>query len=111
MGASKKQFFPPNQNAIATLCNALGHPARVAIIEHLLINKVCICEDMLSILPLTRPTIWQHLQKLERAQLIQGNFKNNSLVYEIDSINLNNVDAYFSHWKIEKQKKLLARNH
>ena len=81
MGASKKEFFPEKQKDIATLCKALGHPARVTIIEYLLVVEECIAEDILEIVPLSRPTIWQHLQELKHAQIIQGNFKNNSRFY------------------------------
>jgi ArsR family transcriptional regulator, arsenate/arsenite/antimonite-responsive transcriptional repressor len=33
MGATKTDFFTEQQNKIATIAKALGHPARVAIIE------------------------------------------------------------------------------
>ena len=96
MGASKKEFFPEKQKTIATLCKAFGHPARVTIIEHLLIVKECIAEDILEIVPLSRPTIWQHLQELEQAQLIKGEFKNNSFCYQINHIKIENTKKYFN---------------
>lgn len=95
MGASKKEFFPIKQNAIATLCKAFGHPARVTIIEYLLIVKECIAEDFLEIIPLSRPTIWQHLQELEQAQIIKGSFKNNAFSYQINQNKLDQVKVYF----------------
>lgn len=95
MGASKKEFFPEKQNTIATLCKAFGHPARVIIIEHLLIVNECIAEDFLEIIPLSRTTIWQHLQELEDARLIIGNFKANTFRYKINSLNIENVKSYF----------------
>jgi DNA-binding transcriptional ArsR family regulator len=95
MGASKKEFFPEKQNNIATLCKAFGHPARVIIIEHLLIVNECIAEDFLEILPLSRTTIWQHLQELENARLIIGNFKENTFSYKINSLKIENVKSYF----------------
>ncbi|PTT75060.1 transcriptional regulator, partial [Chryseobacterium sp. HMWF001] len=33
MGATKTDFFTDEQNRIATIAKALGHPARIAIIE------------------------------------------------------------------------------
>ncbi len=95
MGASKKEFFPEKQNTIATLCKAFGHRARVIIIEHLLIVNECIAEDFLEIIPLSRATIWQHLQELENARLIIGNFKENTFSYKINSFNIENVKSYF----------------
>ena len=35
MGATKTEHFTETQNEIATLAKALGHPARIAIIEYL----------------------------------------------------------------------------
>jgi hypothetical protein len=36
MGATKTDHFTKKQNSVATLAKALGHPARVVIVEHLL---------------------------------------------------------------------------
>ena len=102
MGASKKEFFPEKQNNIATLCKAFGHPARVTIIEHLIDVKECIAEDILEIVPLSRPTIWQHLQELENAKLIKGRFKNNTFCYQINHTNVENTKMYFNQL-IEKK--------
>jgi DNA-binding transcriptional ArsR family regulator len=95
MGASKKEFVPEKQNTSATLCKAFGHPARVIIIEHLLFVNECIAEDFLEIIPLSRATIWQHLQELEDARLIIGNFKENTFRYKINSLKIENVKSYF----------------
>jgi predicted transcriptional regulator len=95
MGASKKDFFPLKQNTIATLCKAFGHPARVTIIEYLLVVKECIAEDLLEIVPLSQSTIWQHLKELEYAQIIKGSFKNNAYSYKINHRKLDDVKVYF----------------
>ena len=102
MGASKKEFFPDQQNTIANLCKAFAHPARVTIIEHLLVTKECICEDLMEIIPLSRVTIWQHLQELEKSRIIIGNYRNNSFVYKIDKLPLDGIRNYFN--VIAKQK-------
>ena len=48
MGATKTDHFTAKQNAIATMAKALGHPARVAIIEYLLKVDACICGDIVN---------------------------------------------------------------
>jgi len=103
MGASKKEFFPEKQNNIATLCKAFGHPARVIIIEHLLIVNECIAEDFLEIIPLSRATIWQHLQELKHAQIIKGCFKNNTYSYKINHLKVDDVKLYFKEIITKKQ--------
>src|ERR1700752_4456846 len=84
MGATKTENFTDRQNEIANIARALGHPARVAIIEHLLKIKSCICGDIVDELPLAQPTISQHLKELKNDGLINGNVKGTSICYCID---------------------------
>jgi ArsR family transcriptional regulator len=84
MGASKSEQFNEKQNRLAGFAKALGHPARVAIIEHLLETGQCICGDIVEELPLAQPTISQHLKELKSAGLIKGNTEGNSVCYCIN---------------------------
>jgi DNA-binding transcriptional ArsR family regulator len=62
-----------NVVAFARICKALGHPARVRILEHLRSTDRCICGEIVDILPLAQSTVSQHLKCLKNAGLIQGN--------------------------------------
>ena len=84
MGATKTEEFTSTQNELANIAKALGHPARVAIIEYLLDKKSCICGDIVDELPLAQPTISQHLKELKNAGLIKGNVNGNTVCYCID---------------------------
>ncbi|MEI6596250.1 MAG: metalloregulator ArsR/SmtB family transcription factor [Bacteroidota bacterium] len=84
MGATKTDHFTEKQNEIATFAKALGHPARIAIIEYLLKTDSCICGDIVNIIPLAQPTVSQHLKELKNAGLIKGNIEGNSICYCID---------------------------
>ena len=84
MGATKTEEFTVTQNELANIAKALGHPARVAIIEYLLDKKSCICGDIVDELPLAQPTISQHLKELKNAGLIKGNVNGNTVCYCID---------------------------
>ena len=55
MGATKTEYFTNKQNSIATLIKALGHPARIAIMEYLIKVDTCICGDIVNELPLAQP--------------------------------------------------------
>ncbi len=59
--------------AFARICKALGHPARVRIVEHLRSMDRCICGEIVDMLPLAQSTVSQHLKCLKNAGLIQGN--------------------------------------
>ena len=84
MGATKTSHFSEQQNELAIIAKALGHPARIAIIEHLISVDTCICGDIVNQLPLAQPTVSQHLKELKNANLIKGNIEGNSICYCID---------------------------
>ncbi len=97
MGATKTDFFTEKQNKIATIAKALGHPARIAIIEYLLKVNECICGDIVNELPLAQPTVSQHLKELKNAGLIKGNIEGNSICYCIDESAFEVLNEYFSN--------------
>ncbi len=95
MGASKTDYFTERQNEIANLAKALGHPARIAIIEYLLKVDACICGDIVNELPLAQPTVSQHLKELKNAGIIKGNIEGNSICYCINDTTFKKVMEYF----------------
>ncbi len=106
MGATKTDFFTDEQNKLATIAKALGHPARIAIIEYLLKVNECICGDIVNELPLAQPTVSQHLKELKNAGLIKGNIEGNSICYCIDEKAFEVLNGYFSNVlsKVKNQK-------
>lgn len=56
----------------ARLAAALGHPARVAIVRFLKAKGVCICGEIVDVLPLAQSTVSQHLKTLKEAGIVQG---------------------------------------
>lgn len=58
--------------ALADLAKALGHPARLRILEILAQTPGCICGDIVDRLPLAQATVSQHLKELKRVELIEG---------------------------------------
>ena len=106
MGATKTEHFTDKQNEIATLSKALGHPARVAIIEYLMKVDDCICGDIVNELPLAQPTVSQHLKELKTAGLITGSIEGNSICYCIDEKVIKKFQNYFTNisTKLEKKK-------
>ncbi len=106
MGASKTENFTDKQNQIAVLTKALGHPARIAIMEYLLKAEGCICGDIVDELPLAQATVSQHLKELKNAGLIKGNVEGNAICYCVDEKALNKLQSYFGQMvvKLEKNK-------
>jgi ArsR family transcriptional regulator, arsenate/arsenite/antimonite-responsive transcriptional repressor len=96
MGLTKTENFTERQNSTAQLLKALAHPARVAIIEHLLKVKACVCGDIVSELPLAQATISQHLKELKNAGVIQGSVEGTSMCYCLNPRAFELLNAYFS---------------
>lgn len=95
MGVSKSGLFTEGQNKIADMAKALGHPARIAIIEYLLKAKSCICGDIVNELPLAQPTISQHLKELKNAGFIKGTVEGTAICYCLDKDAVNIFRDYF----------------
>lgn len=84
MGLSKTEEFTKSQNEIAALAKALGHPARVAILQFLAVQKSCVCGDIVNELPLSQSTVSQHLKELKKVGLIKGEIEGPSVCYCVD---------------------------
>lgn len=84
MGATKSELFTASQNELAAAARALAHPARIAIVQHLLRVNACITGDMVEQLPLAQATISQHLRELKSAGIVQGTIEGAKVNYCIN---------------------------
>jgi len=87
MGLTKTEMFTEHQNEIALFAKVFGHPARVAILQHLFRIDTCVCGDLVDEIGLAQPTISQHLKELKHLGLIKGNIEGTSVCYCIDKDN------------------------
>ena len=84
MGITKSTKFSESQNRRAELYKALGHPARIAIVEFLINKNSCVCGDIVDELPLSQSTMSQHLKELRSAGIIKGEIEGVKTCYCID---------------------------
>ncbi len=84
MGVTRTDIFSDEQNHLAVMLKALAHPARVAILQHIIKANACICGDLVDELGLAQATISQHLKELKTAGLIQGTIEGASVCYCIE---------------------------
>jgi ArsR family transcriptional regulator, arsenate/arsenite/antimonite-responsive transcriptional repressor len=106
MGASKKEIFSTYQNQIACIAKALGHPARIAIVEYLLKVEGCICSDIVDNIQLAQPTVSQHLRELKEAGIIKGSIEKNAICYCLNENTLEILSSFLVEisQKIELKK-------
>lgn len=98
MGVTKTEIFSEEQNKIALLAKAIGHPARVAILQHLFKLQACVCGDLVDEIGLAQPTISQHLKELKALGIIKGNVEGTSVCYCIDQQAWNDMFETFTQF-------------
>jgi predicted transcriptional regulator len=86
MGLTKTEIFTAEQNQLAQLLKAMAHPARIAILQRILLSNTCICGDLVAELGLAQATISQHLKELKNAGIIQGTIEGVSVCYCINPV-------------------------
>lgn len=84
MGTTKTGDFSAKVNRAARYAKALGHPARIAILQYLSKQQSCMCGDIVEELPLSQSTVSQHLKELKDAGLIKGEIEGVKVCYCID---------------------------
>jgi predicted transcriptional regulator len=84
MGVTKTNLFTEEQNTFAQIGKVFSHPARVAILEHLLKMNSCINSNLVEELGLAQATISQHLKELKTIGIIKGTVEGVSMSYCIN---------------------------
>ena len=69
---------------LAALAKALGHPARVRIVRYLAGSDACMCWQICDVVPLAPSTVSQHLKVLKQAGLITGEIDGTRVCYSLD---------------------------
>ncbi len=92
MGITKTDLFTEEQNTLAITLKALGHPARIAIIQHLIQANACINGDLVEETGLAQATVSQHLRELKSLGIIQGTIEGVSVSYCINPIRWKEIE-------------------
>lgn len=98
MGLAKTEIFSDQQNEIALYAKVFGHPARVAILQHLFEINACVCGDLVDKIGLAQPTISQHLKELKHLGLIKGTVEGTRVCYCIDTENWMKMKKVLLHF-------------
>ncbi|MGM9844036.1 MAG: ArsR/SmtB family transcription factor [Muribaculaceae bacterium] len=75
------------QEQLSRFAKALGHPARIAILQFLAKQETCYFGDINEELPISKATVSQHLKELKDAGLIQGEVEAPKVKYCINKDN------------------------
>lgn len=91
MGTTKTDMFNEQQNKVASQLKALAHPARIAILQYIIKQNACICNDLVNELGLAQATISQHLKELKNIGIIKGSIEGTSICYCINEVVWNEI--------------------
>ncbi len=88
-----KTDYSEDEKLVAMYSKAMGHPARIAILNYLASLDTCFFGDIFEVLPISKATVSQHLTELKNAGLIQGTIESPKVKYCINTEN----------WKMAKK--------
>lgn len=82
-----RKKYTDEQEKLARFAKAMGHPARMAILQFLASQESCFFGDIHEELPIAKATVSQHLKELKEAGLIQGEIEAPKVKYCINREN------------------------
>lgn len=88
--------YTERQEQIARFAKAMGHPARMAILQFLASQESCYFGDIHEELPIAKATVSQHLKELKEAGLIQGEIEAPKVRYCINRENWETARQLFA---------------
>ncbi len=85
-----------DDDVLAAMAKALGHPARVRIVRLLAERHACVTGDLVAELPLAQSTISEHLRILRESGLVQGEIEGPRTSYCVNRAALGALRAAIS---------------
>jgi ArsR family transcriptional regulator len=76
------------EEAVANVAKALGHPARVRIVRFLLTRENCIGGDIVEEIGLAQSTVSEHLRILKAAGVVTGEIERPRICYSLNPASL-----------------------
>ena len=109
MGATKREFYTEDQIQMANMFKALGHPARIAILERLAKDENLNCKNLHTLIPLAKSTISYHLKELFENGLLGYAVHGSSSYYQPQITTLKLITDYISNIceAVKKKCKLI----
>jgi ArsR family transcriptional regulator, arsenate/arsenite/antimonite-responsive transcriptional repressor len=104
MAQNKSSLFDQDDIQLAAIAKALAHPARIRILKILLDSNVCMCGEIVELMPLAQATVSQHLKELKQAGLILGEIEGPKICYCLNPEVIEKVKDQFTQLFIKIQK-------
>lgn len=96
MGAVKSGAYTEVQERLAGIAKALGHPARIGILQELGKQQNCKCGQLAETVGLAQSTMSQHLKELKNAGIIKGSIDDSRACYSLSSETLKELIGFLN---------------
>ena len=106
----KNKDYTIDNEQLARFAKAMGHPARITILQFLASLDSCYFGDIHNELPIAKATVSQHLKELKDAGLIQGEIETPKVKYCINRENWAKAQLYFEAFFNAKKEKTSCCN-
>ncbi len=93
----KTEIISEEQQRMARLAKALGHPVRIYVLELLSKQSCCYSGDLSETLHIAKSTLSQHLKELKNAGLIQGEIEPPKIKYCLNKENYQQARGLFNN--------------
>ena len=105
MNTTRNKDYTIDNEQLARFAKAMGHPARITILEYLSSLDCCYFAEIHNELPIAKATVSQHLKELKDAGLIQGEIETPKVKYCINRVNWEKAQVYFeTFFALRKEK-------
>lgn len=105
METEKNRDYSIDNEQLARFAKAMGHPARITILQFLASLDCCYFGDIHNELPISKATVSQHLKELKDAGLIQGEIETPKVKYCINKENWEKAQEFFTvFFDVKKEK-------
>ncbi len=98
MGTAKQLDFDMETKAIAAICKALGHPARMQIMMLLWKKNNRTCGEIVAQIPLAQSTISKHLLELKKADLLKVKNEGKKTIYAVEVNKIQILKKYLTNY-------------
>ena len=105
METEKNRDYSIDNEQLARFAKAMGHPARITILQFLASLDCCYFGDIHNELPISKATVSQHLKELKDAGLIQGEIETPKVKYCINKENWEKAEQFFTVFFETKKAK------
>lgn len=105
-----KVSYKEDQVKLARFAKAMGHPARVKILEILSKQDCCYSGNIAEEFPIALSTLSQHLKELKTSGLIQGEINPPFIKYCINQENWKQAKLLFDTFLADKSGQTITCN-